>query len=83
MTEDEAREVVTASLSAIAPDVDLGRLGGDDSLRDALDLDSIDVLALADELARRTGHEVLEREYPALATLDGAIALLVARCTDR
>ncbi len=83
MTESEARELVVASLASIAPEADLDRLAGDDSLRDELDLDSLDVLALATELSRRTGHEVLERDYPALATLDGAVALVVARCTER
>ena len=83
MNETEARSLVVDCLAAIAPEADLGRLAGDDSLRDELDLDSLDVLTLAEELARRTGQEVLEHDYPALATLDGAVALLVTRSADR
>lgn len=83
MLDADALALVRACLAAVAPEADLDRIAGDASLRDELELDSIDVLALAAEITRRTGCDLPERDYPALATLDGAAALVAQRCRDR
>lgn len=63
-----AREHVVAALMAIAPDVDpLADLDAD--LHDDLGLDSMDLVNLAAEIARRSGIEIPERDYPRLRSV--------------
>lgn len=79
MTDDDARRLVRDCLATIAPEASvevLEALDGDASLRDELDLDSIDVLALAAAIGERLGVDIAEREFPWLATLDGSVALV-------
>lgn len=64
--------VVRAALHEVAPEADLDGLGGDDSLHEALGLDSIDFLNFAEAISERTGVEVPERDFPRLSTLNGA-----------
>ena len=46
MTESEVRAMFTEVLAGIAPEADLDRVGNDDDLREALDLDSMDFMNL-------------------------------------
>jgi acyl carrier protein len=69
-------DVVRSALAGIAPEADLDSVGPDDDLREALDLDSMDLLRLLDDLESRTGVTIPEREYPRLQTLRGLIAEL-------
>ena len=78
MTQDEARALIRATLRQVAPDADLDQVGPDETLQEALDLDSIDYLNLVVGLHEATGLEIPERDYPQLATLDGAIAYLTS-----
>lgn len=73
MTDAEAKAVILAALAEIAPETDPARLRGDEDLREALDLDSMDVLNLVIRLHERTGRDIPEADYPKLVTLDGAI----------
>jgi acyl carrier protein len=67
---------VRSALAGIAPEADLDDLGPDDDLREALDLDSMDLLRLLDDLEMRTGVTIPERDYPRLQTLRGLVAEL-------
>jgi acyl carrier protein len=78
VNEERAREVMLRALAEIAPDADLGTIDPATPLGEQLDLDSIDLFNLIVLVAERTGVEVPERDYPQLATLDGAVAYLVA-----
>jgi acyl carrier protein len=78
MTRDEIRESVLRILGEIAPEADLGALGGDAVLREELDLDSMDFLNFVTALDERLGLAVPETDYPKLATLDGCIDYLAA-----
>ncbi len=78
MNETAARDAVTHALSRIAPEADLATVRPGERLRDALDLDSLDFLALIDALHEETGVDVPERDYPAVDTLDGLVAYLAA-----
>jgi len=49
---------------------------GQEDLRDAIDLDSMDFLNFVIALHERTGVDIPEADYPRLRTLDGAIAYL-------
>lgn len=78
MNEEEARAVLLQSLGEIAPEIDPGAVDPDVPLGEQLELDSMDFLNLIVAVAERTEIEVPERDYPQLATLNGAIAYLVA-----
>ncbi len=79
MNKEEAREVLLQALGEVAPEIDPGAIDPDVPLGEQLDLDSIDFFKLVVAVAERTGIEVPERDYPQLATLNGAIAYLVAQ----
>ncbi|WP_372623365.1 acyl carrier protein [Falsiroseomonas sp.] len=71
MTRDETFALVADILGGIAPEADLSTVPGDADLREALDLDSMDVLNFVAALHERTGRPIPEADYPKLLTLDG------------
>ena len=73
MTRDEIRATVVRILGEIAPEADPVHIRPDVSLRDQLDLDSMDFLNFAIALAETLGVEVPETDYPKLATLAGCV----------
>lgn len=75
MTQD-ARDIVRAVLHQVAPEADLDHVGPDDTLREVLDLDSIDFLNFVVGLHEATGAAIPERDYARLATLAGCAAYL-------
>ena len=76
MTPDEAREMISAALLTVAPDVELGDVAPDADLREELDLDSIDFQAYAAELSRRSGLTVTEDDQRRLTTLAAGMTFL-------
>lgn len=74
MTTDDARALLTRLLRRIAPEVDLGEVGPDEPMQEAMDLDSMDFLNLITALSEETGIEVAERDYPQLSTVNGFVA---------
>ena len=74
MTESEAKSLIEDIIGGIAPEADFATLAGDEDLREALDLDSMDFLNFVVALHERTGIDIPEADYPRLRTLDGAIA---------
>ena len=76
MSEVELKALIIELLSDIAPEADYGTLAGDADLRETLDLDSMDFLNFVTALHQRTGRNIPEADYPALFTLDGAVAYL-------
>ncbi len=79
MTRDEVERAVLQHLSDVAPDTDPTSVGPDEDLRDALDLDSMDMLRLVQALHRDLGVEVAEVDYRQLTTLRGAVDYLAGR----
>ncbi|MBS1868385.1 MAG: acyl carrier protein [Actinobacteria bacterium] len=77
-TTDELRTQVLEALGAIAPDADLATLSDDASLRDELDLDSMDMQGLVVGLYEATGIDVPERDYGKLDTVADTVAYLAA-----
>ena len=53
MTRDEARELIRAVLHQVAPEADIDDVGPDETMQEALDLDSIDFLNFVTGLTRR------------------------------
>jgi acyl carrier protein len=76
---DDLRTVVLEELRRIAPEAELDDLEDDDSLREELDLDSMDFLHFIQGLHGRTGIDVPELDYPKLDSLEGAVAYLRER----
>jgi acyl carrier protein len=72
-------DAVIASIVAVAPEVEPDTIPEDASLRDELDLDSMDFLNVVQGIHDRTGIDVPERDYPHLATLATAVDYLLAR----
>ncbi len=79
MTHDDALELVRTAIREVAPEADLGRIEPDETMQEALDMDSIDFLNFVIGLHQRTGLEIPERDYPELATLEGCLEYLEAR----
>jgi acyl carrier protein len=78
-TREELRAAVVSVLGEIAPEADAARLDPTRSLRQQLDLDSMDFLNFVVGLHRRLGVEIPESDYSRLASLDGAVAYLGAK----
>lgn len=78
MTKDETMAILAEVLAGIAPEADLATLRGEDELREALDLDSMDFQNLVIGLHERTGLPIPEEDYPKLFTLAGIIAYFAA-----
>ncbi len=79
MTKEEIRNTVIGVLGDIAPEADLQAIDSDASLRDQLDLDSIDLLNFTIGLHKRLGVEIPEVDLPKLTTLDSCISYLMSR----
>jgi acyl carrier protein len=76
MNAEEVKQVVIDIIADIAPDEDLAGLDDDKSLREQLDLDSMDFLDIVMELRKRHKVEVPQEDYPRLATLASCVEYL-------
>lgn len=72
----DVRQIVIDIISDIAPDEDVTNLDDKVSLREQLDLDSMDFLDIVMELRKRHKVEVPQEDYPKLATLESCVAYL-------
>jgi acyl carrier protein len=79
---DTIRTTVVAALAEIAPEIQGATIDGSADLLDEYDLDSMDLLNLVGILHDQLGVDVPERDYPALRTLDGAVAYLAAHTSE-
>ena len=78
MKEKDARQAAQDAISQVAPDVEPGDLEGGARLRQDLELDSLDFLRLVETIAQSTGVDIPERDYPAVATVDGLVNYLAS-----
>ena len=79
MSSDQVKKYVLDIIADVAPDEELDGLNAADSLRDQLDLDSMDFLDIVMELRKRHKVEVPSEDYPHLATLDSCVAYLTPK----
>lgn len=70
---DDAYALLVRLLGRIAPEVDLDLVDRTRPLQEAADLDSMDFLSLMAALYAETGIDVPERDYPAVASIEGFI----------
>ena len=73
MTKAEIKATVLRLLSDIAPEADLTQLNPDVSIRDQLDIDSMDFLNFVIALHEALKVEIPETDYAKLATLNGCV----------
>lgn len=78
-TRDALRAAYLEELGKVAPDADLDSLDPAEDLRDALDVDSMDLRTFVIALHKRLGVEVPERDYGTLMRLEPALDYLQAR----
>jgi len=77
MNPDAARTIVLRNLAEIAPDADLASLPADADLREALDLDSMDMFNLVAAISEESGVDIPDRDVGRLTSLDAAVGYLV------
>ena len=83
MTKEEIRRAVVNILEDIAPDEDLSSIKDDVTLREQMDLDSMDFLDIVMELRKRFNIEVPESDYQELVSMDSCIQYLQPLLKDR
>lgn len=81
MSRDEVQKVVLGALAAIAPEADLEQLDPSEDVREALDLDSMDILRFATALHERLGVDVPEADYARIASVNGCLDYLGERAS--
>lgn len=79
MTHESLRDLIVGELTRIAPDTDPAAIAPEASLRDELDLDSMDFLAFVTALHDRLGIEVPEADYRKIDSIAGCVAYLAER----
>lgn len=83
MSALDIRAVLLEELGNIAPDMDVQSLDPKADLREALDIDLMDVLTFVTAIHKRLGLAIPEIDYPKLMTLDKAVAYLSAKLKPR
>ena len=78
MSPDDARTLLARLLRGVAPEIDLAEIDPAAPLQEEAELDSMDFLNLVGALYDETGIDVPERDYPAIATVDGFVAYVTA-----
>ena len=78
MTADELRSIILEEIGNIAPEADLAQLQPDADLREALDLDSMDIFNLVVALSQRLKIDIPDADAGQLVTLKGANDYLAA-----
>ena len=76
MEPDRAHRVVQDALADIAPDVDLGSIDATAPFAEEADLDSMDLLSLAEAIHERTGVDIGGRDLPPRWSLDALVVHL-------
>jgi len=83
MSETKIRQAVFDTIRQIAPEADPRKIGVNENLREALDIDSFDFLNLLISLHKRLGVEIPEADYGQLVTLSGLVRYLSSKLADR
>jgi acyl carrier protein len=79
MTTDQLRDVVTGTLTRIAPEVEPASLRPDAALRDELDIDSMDFLNFVIALHEQLGVDIPEVDYSKLSSINDIVAYLASK----
>ena len=76
MNADDIQATILDAIDTVAPGSLVGDLDANADLRDALDLDSMDILNVMTALQERLQVEIPEVDQPHVMTLNSAVAYL-------
>lgn len=79
MNDTEARDVIGAALGRIAPEVDLDEVDSTEPMTRELDMDSMDMLSLLEEIRQRTGIDIPDVDVDPMWSLDAMVGYLASR----
>ena len=79
MNRGELRSAIIEEIGNIAPEADPGAIGEEEDLREALDLDSMDIFNLVVALSQRLGIDIPDADAAKLVTIGGAVDYLASR----
>ena len=79
MTSEQIRDVVLRVLGSIAPEAAMDSLNPKVSLRDQLDIDSVDFLNFVIGLHKELRVDIPDTDVPKLATLESCVAYLLSK----
>lgn len=79
MTREQIIDAVVEELGNIAPEVDARTIDPRADIREALDMDSMDVLNFVIALHGRLRIDIPEKDYPKLLSVEGAVTYLSAK----
>lgn len=79
MDVKQLKAMIVEEIGNIAPEADAAPVVDDADLREALDLDSMDIFNLVIALSKRTGIDIPDVDAPHLVTLGGGAAYLAQR----
>lgn len=83
MTKEEVKTSLLNIISEIVPDEDVMNLEGNTSIRDQIDLDSMDFLDIIMELRKKYQVEIPEEDYSELATMNSSVTYLEPLLVDK
>lgn len=79
MNEPELKPIVLGALRRVAPEADPSRINPNESLRDQLDIDSMDFLNFLIAIHEALGVDIPEADYPRLSTLQAILEYLAQK----
>ncbi|OGP30309.1 MAG: hypothetical protein A2038_04825 [Deltaproteobacteria bacterium GWA2_57_13] len=79
MTAEQIRETVLRVLGSVAPEAELQSIDPRLSLRDQLDIDSVDFLNFVIGIHAELGIDIPEVDLPKLATLESCVSYLLSK----
>ena len=74
--------MIVEEIGNIAPETDAGAVADDADLREALDLDSMDIFNLVVAVSRRLGVDIPDAEAGRLVTLGGGVDYLAGLLSE-
>jgi acyl carrier protein len=79
LNESQIKEIVLRALGNVAPEVDLESIDPSRSLRDQIDIDSVDFLNFVLGLHKELGVDIPDSDVAKITTLNGCVGYLVGR----
>jgi acyl carrier protein len=80
VTRDEARTLIREEILRLAPEAEISAVADESDLREALDLDSMDIFNLVIALSKRLGIDIPDADAGRLVTLGGGADYLTESC---
>ncbi|MXP13204.1 acyl carrier protein [Altererythrobacter confluentis] len=83
MTREDLRQIILHEISQIAPETEGVAISDTEDLREALDLDSMDIFNLVVALSQRLGFDIPDADAARLTTLGSGTDYLQSRLAPR